>query len=59
MGEVGSGKSSLMSAVLGEMIKTNGTVNVVVSNEASISEYDDRYVHVHGSFIQYRLAVCV
>ena len=31
VGEVGAGKSSLLSALLGDMIKHEGTVNVVVS----------------------------
>ena len=31
VGEVGSGKSSLMAAVMGEMIKIEGDVNVSVS----------------------------
>ena len=28
VGPVGSGKSSLLSAILGEMIKTNGTISI-------------------------------
>ena len=31
VGEVGAGKSSLLSALLGDMIKHEGTVNVGVS----------------------------
>ena len=31
VGAVGMGKSSLVAAILGEMVKLNGLVNVVVS----------------------------
>jgi ABC-type transporter Mla maintaining outer membrane lipid asymmetry ATPase subunit MlaF len=36
VGTVGSGKSSLLSAILGEMIKDAGDVNVNVSNSKII-----------------------
>jgi ABC-type transporter Mla maintaining outer membrane lipid asymmetry ATPase subunit MlaF len=36
VGTVGSGKSSLLSAILGEMIKDTGDVNVNVSNSKVI-----------------------
>ena len=32
VGQVGSGKSSLMSAILGDMTKVSGSVNVKVRN---------------------------
>ena len=35
VGEVGAGKSSLLSALLGDMIKHEGTVNVVVSTPSN------------------------
>ena len=36
VGEVGSGKSSLLSALLGEMIKHDGTVKLTVSDSLDI-----------------------
>ena len=39
VGEVGSGKSSLLSALLGEMIKHGGTVKLTVSKVLIIALY--------------------
>ena len=36
VGEVGSGKSSLLAAVMGEMIKIDGDVNVSVCSGACV-----------------------